>query len=131
MRVTARHSLGDLTRDIEEIAVETRPAMRVVVRDGLKVGTSLARDNAKLSAGPHGKNYYKRISSDMNRGGGLFGNTISGEYGPTGIPKTDFVGVGFRHGHNTDLARSADIVGPAFLRSTDDAVGALFKANGF
>lgn len=131
MRVRATHSIGDLARDVEEIAIGTRPAMAGVIRDGLKVGTALARTYAKESAGPHGKNYYKRISSSMNRGGGLFGNTISGEYGPSGTPKTDFVGVGFRNGHNTDLPRSADVVGPSLLRSVDDAVGELFKLNGF
>lgn len=131
MRARARHSIGDLATDLEEIAVETRPAMRGVVRDGLKVGTALARTYAKERSGPHGKDYYKRIDSSMNRGLGLFSSTISGEYGPRGIPKTDFVGAGFRNGHNTDLPRSADVVGPSFLRSVDDAVADLFRANGF
>lgn len=131
MRIRATHTLGDLSSDLEQIAVQTRPAMAGVVRDGLKVGTALARTYAKEGAGPHGKNFYKRINSSMNRGGGLFGNTISGEYGPSGTPKTEFVGAGFRNGHNTDLPRSADVVGPSFIRSVDDAVGELFKLNGF
>lgn len=131
MRVRAQHSINDLATDLTAIKTETRPAMRGVVRDGVKVGTQLARTYAKESAGPHGKNYYKRITGSMDRGLGLFGNTISGEYGPEGIPKTDFVGAGFRNGHNTDLPRSADIVGPSFLRSVDDEVGDLFRANGF
>lgn len=131
MRLRATHTIDKLAVDLEEIAVKTRPAMAGVVRDGLKVGTALARTYAKESAGPHGKAYYKRITSSMNRGGGLFGNTISGEYGPTGTPKTEFIGAGFRNGHNTDLPRSADIVGPSFVRSVDDAVADLFDRNGF
>lgn len=131
MRIQARHSIGDLATDLAAIKAETRPAMHGVVRDGLKVGKDLARTYAKESSGPHGKNFYKRINSEMHTGVGLFGNTISGEYGPDGTPKTEFIGAGFRNGHNTDLARSADIVGPSFLRSVDDAASDLFKLNGF
>lgn len=130
-QINVTHGIGDLFADLSKIAVETRPAMRSVVRDGVKVGTSLARQYAKEKAGPHGSNYYKRITSSMDRGLGLFGNTISGEYGPEGIPKSDFVGAGFRHGINTDLPRSADIVGPSFLRSVDDEIDDLFDRNGF
>lgn len=129
IRVT--HSIGDLSADLARIATETRPRMRGVVRDGLKVGTALARGYAKEQVGPHGKHLYKRINSNMDRGLGLFGNTISGEYGFDGIPKSDFVGGGFRHGINTDLPRSADIVGPAFLRSVDDEIGDMFDGAGF
>ncbi len=120
------HGIDDLANDIAAIAKRVKPDMRGVVRDGLRVGTMLAKEYAREFAGPHGERYYKRISSEMHGGLGLFGNTISGEYGPTGIPKTDFVGVGFRSGTNTDLARTTDIVGPAFLRSVDDAVGDWF-----
>lgn len=129
IRVT--HSIDDLSGDLARIAGETRPRMRGVVRDGVKVGTALARGFAKEKSGPHGSRYYKRITGSMDRGLGLFGNTISGEYGPTGIPKTDFVGAGFRHGINTDLPRSADIVGPSFLRSVDDELGDIFDGAGF
>lgn len=129
VRVTS--SLGDLSADLVKIAGETRPRMRGVVRDGVKVGTTLARGFAKEASGPHGQRYWKRITSSMNTGLGLFGNTISGEYGPTGSPKTEFVGAGYRSGINTDLPRSADIVGPSFLRSVDDEVADMFRVNGF
>lgn len=131
MRIKATHSLGGLADDLKNIAVTTRPRMRGVVRDGVKVGKDLSRAYAKESSGPHGRQYYKRITSSMNAGLGLFGNTISGEWGPSGSPKTEFVGAGFRHGHNTDLARSADIVGPSFLRSVDDEVQDMFRGAEF
>lgn len=127
MRPRVTHGLGDLISDLNTLAVTTRPRMRGVVRDGVKVGKSLAQGYAKESSGPHGKRYYKRITASMDRGLGLFGNTISGEWGPTGNPATEFVGAGFRHGHNTDLARSADIVGPSLLRSVDDEVKDMFR----
>lgn len=129
--IRVRGGVSFLAVDLLEIAAETRPAMRGVVRDGVKVGTSLARQYAKEKAGPHGSRYYKRITGSMDRSLGLFGNTISGEYGPEGVPKSEFVGAGFRNGINTDLPRSADIVGPALLRSVDDAIGDLFDRNGF
>lgn len=131
MRVRVIGGVGDLANDLAEIATSTRPRMRGVVRDGVRVGTQLARTYAREQAGPHGKDYYKRISGEMHGGLGLFGNTISGEYGPTGIPKTDFVGAGFRHGINTDLPRSADVVGPSFLRSVDDEVQDMFRGAEF
>ncbi len=125
VRVT--HSVGDLSADLAKIAVQVRPRMRGVVRDGLKVGTALSRQFARDKSGPHGSKIWKRINSNMNRDLGLFGNTISGEWGYDGVPKSEFVGAGFRHGINTDLPRAADIVGPSFLRSVDDEVGDLFR----
>lgn len=113
VRVT--HSIGDLASDLTGIAKKARPDMVKVVREGVKVGTSLARDYAKESSGVHGKNYYKRISGEMFgvvEFGGVGG--ISGEYGPHdgGTP----VGAGWRHAPpNTDLTRSADVIGPAFV----------------
>lgn len=124
------HSIGDLASDLVKIASETKPAMRGVVRDGIRLGEQMSKANAKASSGPHGKRYWKRISSEMN-GAGLFGNTISGEFGPSGSPKTEFIGAGFRHGHNTDLARAADVLAPSFARSVGDEIEDIFDRNGF
>lgn len=129
--INVRHGMGDLSADLANIAAQTRPRMRGVVRDGVKVGTQLARGFAREKSGPHGSKVWKRINSSMNRDLGLFGNTISGEFGYDGVPKSEFVGAGFRHGINTDLPRAADIVGPSFLRSVDDEIGDLFRGAGF
>lgn len=132
--VRVRHGIGDLFSDLSAIAVETRPAMRGVVRDGLRVGTTLAKANAKRTAGDHGKRYPSSITSEMHAGLGLFGNTISGEYGPdTARPQG---GMSFEFGSRNqkphlDLARSADVVGPSFLRSVDDEIEDLFDRHGF
>lgn len=109
------HSIGDLASDMTGIAQKARPDMVKVVREGVKVGTSLARDYAKEASGPHGKAYYKRITGEMH-GVVSFGGAsgISGEWGPHdgGTP----IGGGWRHGApNTELARSADVVGPALV----------------
>lgn len=126
MRAHVVHSIDDLGDDLRAIAKRVRPEMRGVVRDGVRVGTMLAKQYAREKAGPHGKRYYKRINGQMNPGLGLFGNTISGEYGPTGVPKSEFVGVGFRSGTNTDLARTTDVVGPAFSKSVRDQIDEWF-----
>jgi len=108
--------------------------MRGVVRDGLKVGTTLAKANAKRTAGDHGKHYPASITSEMHSGLGLFGNTISGEYGPDVARPQG--GMSFEFGSRNqpphlDLARSADVVGPSFERSVHDEIGDLFDEHGF
>lgn len=127
--VVVHHDIGDLADDLASIARRVKPDMRGVVKDGIRVGRDLARANAKRTAGAHGKHYPKAITDEMGGGLGLFGNTISGEYGPdSALPQG---GMSFEHGsrnqppHN-DLAKSADIVGPSFLRSVDDQVREWF-----
>jgi len=115
-RVRVVHGIDDLEGDMVSIAKRARPDMVKTVREGLKVGNSIARDNAKRSGGPHGKRFYKRYSWEMH-GVVAFGGTagISGEYGPEGIPKSEFVGAGYRNnGPNLDLPNSADQIAPAF-----------------
>lgn len=121
--------VGDLARDMRGIAKRVKPDMRKVVQDGIRVGRELARTNAKRTAGTHGKHYPKSITAEMHAGLGLFGNTISGEYGPdSDLPQG---GMSFEHGSRNqpphlDLAKSADKVGPSFVRSVDDQVGEWF-----
>jgi hypothetical protein len=99
--------------------------MRATVRDGIKVGNTLAKDFAKRSAGAHGgvskkgvRPYVKAFSYEMRPS--LFGRSaavIAGEYGPDiGEPQG---AMKFEYGSRNqkphlDLARSADIIGPAF-----------------
>jgi hypothetical protein len=120
--IRVHHDIGDLADDMASIVRRVRPDMRGVVKDGIRVGRDLARANAKRTAGAHGKHYPKAITAEMGTG-------ISGEYGPdSALPQG---GMSFEHGsrnqppHN-DLAKSADVVGPSFLRSVDDRVGEWF-----
>lgn len=119
MRVHVTHGIDDLASDLADIAARVKPDMRGVVNESRRSAERLAKGFAREKAGPHGKDYYKRISSEMT---GL----LSAEIGPTGIPKSEFVGVGFRHGTNTDLARTSDIVGPAFARAVRDQIDGWF-----
>ena len=106
MKVRVRHQIDRLADDYAEIPAKAAAGLARIARDNVDYGRDLARALAREQAGPHGKNYFKRISSEMT-------GTFEGEYGPTGDPKTDFVGVGFRSGINTDLPQSADKMAPA------------------
>lgn len=127
MRVKVRHHIDRLAAKQERIPAELARKAPGVVKENADYGRDLAKALARAKAGPHGKHYYKRITSEMGSDLGLFGNTWSAEYGPTGVPKSDFIGVGFRHGTNDDLPRSADAAGPELARDVRKMIGELFR----
>lgn len=131
MIVKVDHTIDDLYEGLRSIAVTTNPRMRGVVRDGLRVGTNIARANARPTARRHGRLYPKAITWEMHPAAG---GEISGEYGPD-ISKPQG-GMSFETGSRNqkphlDLARSADIVGPAFGQSVRDEVDDQFRQAGF
>lgn len=114
MEIHAANTLAGL-----EAALASRPARvragvaKAVLKEG-KRGNNLARRFAQELSGPHGKSYFKRISGE-SRGAWAY------EYGPHsgGVP----VGGGWRNGTpNTELDRSADIVGPALARDVHGVI---------
>jgi hypothetical protein len=119
MRVRVIGGVGDLARDLEGVAVRVKPDMRGVVNESRKSAEMRARGFAREKAGPHGKDYHKRISSEMT-------GELAAEIGPSGVPKSNFVGAGFRHGVNTDLPRTADIVGPEMAAGVRRKIGGWF-----
>lgn len=119
MRISVTHGIGDLAADLARIPVKADAAFPNVVRSNAAKGNRIAQGLAREKAGPHGQNYWKRLTSEMT-------GPLSAEYGPEGIPKSDFLGVGFRHGVNLDLPNSADIIGPAFADDVLDTAAGLF-----
>lgn len=118
VRVT--HSIGDLAKDCAKIATTAQPRLSKVVRRNVNEGTTLARGFARGSSGPHGLNYFKRITGEMT---GL----LEGEFGPHGDVVGNAVGGGWRNGPpNTDLERTQDVIGPKFGRDVQDELGKLF-----
>lgn len=113
------NTLPGLVRDLSAIPPDLAKGLPRVVARNAKAGNTLARRIAREKAGKHGKNYYKRLSAEAL-------SPLSWEYGPEGDPKTEFVGVGFRHGLNTDLAESTDVIGPAFAKDVGKAVDKVF-----
>ncbi|MGH3349310.1 MAG: hypothetical protein ACRDPS_01495 [Nocardioides sp.] len=116
MGIRVEHSLDDLAADLRTIATTTKPRMVGIVRDNVAFGERTAQRLAKESSGPHGLNYFKRITSEMT-------GDLEGEYGPH---DGNMIGGGWRHGENTDLPRSADIIGPKFAGDVHDEVDTIF-----
>lgn len=119
MQIHVTSTIGDLADDLRAAVFIGKKDFPKVVRTNLREGIAQAKVFARESAGPHGKDYYKRISGEMH---GL----LSAEFGPAGTPKTEFVGVGFRHGHNLDLPRTADIIGPQMAGDASDVLDSMF-----
>lgn len=129
--VSVHHHIDRLAADYAAIPARSARELSGVVRDGIRVGNMLARDFAKESAGRHGKHYPKAFSTEMRktyRSAESF--VYSGEYGPD-IAKPQG-GMSFERGSRNqkphlDLARSADIVGPAFAKEVGDVIDGLFR----
>lgn len=119
MRINVRHGIADLAADLSDIAVRVRPDMREVVNESRVEAERLMKEFARERSGPHGKAYFKRISSEMT-------GPLTAEIGPSGVPKSEFVGAGFRHGVNTDSARTADVIGPEMARKVGRKIDGWF-----
>jgi len=111
--------IADLADDCKVISRAVPVRGRAVVRKNIEYGNIVAQNIAKKAAGPHGKDYFKRLSSEMT-------GPLVGEYGPWGPPKTDYVGVSGTAGAMRDLEKSADRVGPRFARDAGRMLDGLF-----
>lgn len=123
IRVT--NKLDDLARDMKGIATTGRAAMVPVVARYGEMGNNAARRFARQRSGPHGANYYKRITAEAR-------TPLSWEYGPEGDVVENAVGAGWRNGPaNTDLERSMDYVGPKFADAVGKTADRLFTRRGW
>lgn len=120
VRVLGIENIEDLGDDLAGVAKTSDVKAARVVKKNVEQGSRLARRIARAKSGPHGKNYFKRISGEMT-------GVTEGEYGPTGDVLGNAVGAGWRNrGPNLDLPQSADIVGPQFARDAGDMLDGLF-----
>lgn len=123
--IRVHNHLDDLTRDIAAIAPAAEAQMPGVVARYAKTGHAAAQRFARARSGPHGLNYYKRITAEQR-------TPLSWEYGPTGDVVGVAVGAGWRDGPaNTDLERSTDVVGPKFADAVGNAADRLFTRRGW
>lgn len=120
IRVRVRHRIDRLAEDYAAIPAKAQVGLARIARDNVNQGRDLAKALAREGAGPHGQNYWKRISAEMT-------GAFEGEWGPTGTPKTEFVGVGFRSGINTDLPQSADKVAQSAAADVRKLVTRLYS----
>lgn len=120
MGVRVVHDLDDLERDLRALPVTFAREAPLIVRRNVNEGNRLAVQFARERSGPHGKNYYKRLSGEMT-------GTTTGEFGPEGVPKSNFVGAGFRHeAPNMDLPDAADIIGPKLAHDVRSMLDEMF-----
>jgi hypothetical protein len=120
MRVKVTHSIDDLANDALSIATKTRASMAMVVKRDTIEGRKLAQSAARAKSGPHGRNYYKRITDEML-------SPLVGEFGPHGDVVGNAVGAEWRGAPaNNDLPQTADVIGPKFARDIADAADGLF-----
>lgn len=131
MRIRVTDTLDGLADDLAQIAAKFPVEGRKVVREGLRVGNSLARDFAKKSSGRHGKRYPNAFGAELHGAASSLtgGALISGEYGPdTDAPQG---GMSFERGSRNqkphlDLSRSADVIAPSFAQEVGDMVDRIF-----
>lgn len=118
--VRVQHTIGDLVKDATRVTTRAKPEMAKVVKKNARAGRSAARRIAKSQAGPHGASYFKRIDDEML-------DPLTGEYGPSALKGSRYVGVNFSGGGpGLDLDKSLDIVGPKFRREIGNAADGLF-----
>lgn len=118
MRITVDASgLDDLASDLRKVAVKARADMVRVVQKNVAAGERAEKRIAKAAVGRHGKAYPKRITSEMT-------GDLEGEWGPHGGGTP--VGGGWRHGVNTDSAKSLDVIAPKFGRDIDAMIDRWF-----
>jgi hypothetical protein len=92
--------IADLANDCAVIAGAVPVRGRGAVLASAEYGNKVAQGIARAAAGPHGSNYYKRMTAES------LGSMVA-EYGPEGPPKTDYVGVSGTAGAMRDLTKSA------------------------
>tara|TARA_R100000655_G_scaffold109699_1_gene165022 strand:+ start:6947 stop:7312 length:366 start_codon:yes stop_codon:yes gene_type:complete len=120
VRVRVIDSIGDLAADLARIPVKAATDLPPVVQRSVREGNALAQSFARAASGPHGKNYYKRITSEMT-------SPLVGEYGPHGNVVGNAVGAGWRSGPpNTDLEKSQDVIGPKFANTVGETAEGWF-----
>ena len=122
-------SLADLERDMRAIPPRAIRDLTGIVRDGVRAGAILTRANAERSSGAHGKHHPKSITPEMHRGRGLFGNSISGEWGAeANKPQGDME---FERGSRNqpphlNHAKAADVIAPIFAHEVHRATADWF-----
>ena len=125
MRVRVLHKIDRLADDLEATTDRLETGGPRVVAENAVYARDLWRAVAKAKAADHGANFYKRINAEAHTGtGALVG--WSAEAGPDGSPKTEFVGVGYRHGVNTDLEQVAPAAGSELARDTRALIARMF-----
>lgn len=130
MKISVRSTLGAFAKDCVVASRLCEREMRGVVSEGIRVGNSVAKDNARRTAGAHGPYYPDAFRTEMSRTYHAGAATIyQGTYGPlSSLPQGDME---FEWGSRNqephlDLNKSADLVGPAMPREASSRLDRVF-----
>lgn len=130
MTVTVHSTLGRFAADCVAASKICTAEMRGVIRRGVMTGNQVAKDNARRTAGRHGRRYPSAFTWEVRPPFFGFGAAVySGEYGPDiARPQGDME---FEWGSRNqephlDLNKSADLIGPAMPREVGDALDKVF-----
>ena len=133
MKVSVSHSLDGLERDQREILRRAPGELRNVVVEGIRAGNELAKGYARTKNGPKStaRKYPGTFRTEIHGAARLAAVSIySGEYGPVAQGQGQLAhileqGKGNNAPQN-NLARSTDIIGPAFAKETRDLLDGWF-----
>jgi len=120
-RIIVISGIDDLASDMAKIPPRAMRDMISTVREGIKVGNTVAKDYARVSSRKHARKYPGTFTSKMN-GIVSFGgvNGISGEYGPEHRGQGELAPILENGSRNNpahlNLVRSADLIGPSFAQ---------------
>lgn len=119
MKVRVQHTIGDLASDLRKIPAMAVRDMKKTVRQAAIVGNTVAKDNARRTAGKHGKHYPKSFTWETASFYGFGGGEFVAIYGPDAARPQG--GMSFEHGSRNqpphlDLNKSADLIGPSFAQ---------------
>lgn len=141
MRARFLHTIDDLHDDFRAIEHEAPRAMNNVVREGIRTGNTVAKDNARRENGTrsHSKKYPGSFSPEMHGSLSSIDSQArmhSGEYGPVAVGQGELAPIlenGSRNGNKPqkNLARSADLIAGSFGREAGEAGERLFLEHGW
>jgi hypothetical protein len=121
MRITVRrttHTLADAARDLEKVPGKIATEGSAIVHRNGDRANRITRAIARKKAGPHGENYFKRVTADMV-------TPLKVEVGPSALLGTRYVGVGGTAGVNRDLEEALTKVTPQFVRDAEKFMDGL------
>lgn len=132
-RISVTHGIGDLAADLRTIARKAPVELSGVVRDNIRAGNNLAKGYARTANGPDStsRKYPGTFTAAMNKGfRGATLSVYSGEYGPVARGQGQLAHILEQGlGHNApqnNLAKSTDVIGPAFAHDVGKKADSLF-----
>lgn len=110
MRISVRRSgngISETIRDLEAVPGEIYGNGGAIVHNDGERLNRFARNISRAKAGPHGKDFFKRISATMV-------GPLAIEVGPSALEGTRYTGVDSEGGPGRDLDEALDKIRPVF-----------------